>query len=459
MNQDNNSNLNNKDASDNQTLNDSFNNVNDQKTGDNNVYKQQNLGVQQFQTNISNEFNQNSEQSGNSVNTIINDNLTQQVTQSNNYANTQETNKHKKNIVGLIIGITIGAIVLIVGVMIAISLLLGKLNSIVSSGNNVFYAEGYSLTYDSNWSKRTLKTTTGEEEYDLMYKNKDIILFPVGDSALSSFEEEYNFDFKTDSGKKKLYDIFYSYWNSETFNVYSGSDGFSTLTDDIYYATMDYTSSKYNQEGQLYLIVDMDSNIVISLRSIINNNFDGYDDIILKVLKTISIARVYDDEQAGILDSMSAWNQYSDLRQGKLGEKKDINGGWKTLSDSQTYWVFKNGEFWWYQSKDDLNDNYWYGKTKILTGKSGLKKVGIDEDRVEYITANTGGKVTSDDIYTIIFTPTKIISDGVDKSSTNITGEDWHMVWVIVDHGSEGLEAQVLNVKTGVTTFLVKLSD
>ena len=156
---------------------------------------------------------------------------------------------------------------------------------------------------------------------------------------------------------------------------------------------------------------------------------------------------------------MSAWNQYSHLRQGTLGTKKDINGGWKTLSDSEAYWVFKNGEFWWYKSINDLNDNYWYGKTRILTGKSGLKEVGLDESRVDYIVANADGKVSSDNIYTIIFTPSKVISGGVDKSATNMTGEDWHMVWIIVDHGSEGLEAQVMNVKTAETAYLVKIND
>lgn len=33
------------------------------------------------------------------------------------------------------------------------------------------------------------------------------------------------------------------------------------------------------------------------------------------------------------------------------------------------------------------------------------------------------------------------------------------MVWIIVDHGTEGLEAEMLNVKTAEMSYLVKLSD
>ena len=68
-------------------------------------------------------------------------------------------------------------------------------------------------------------------------------------------------------------------------------------------------------------------------------------------------------------------------------------------------------------------------------------------------------KMKETDFYTTIFTPKKIMSNGEDKSSTNIAGEDWHMVWILVDHGSEGIEAQQLNVKTADTSFFVKVKD
>ena len=133
----------------------------------------------------------------------------------------------------------------------------------------------------------------------------------------------------------------------------------------------------------------------------------------------------------------------------------EIYGGWKTQSpDAETYWVFDNNEFWWYQSYNDLNDNYWYGKVTIETGREGLKNVGLNESSVDTIIQNSNGKVTDDDIYTLTLTPEKIISGGIDKSSTNIPEDSkWHYVWIVVDYGDEGLEGQVLNVDNGDVTY------
>lgn len=376
----------------------------------------------------------------------------------------QENNDSKKSNLGLILAIVGGGLALVLtAVLIIVFLPSSKPTSSPYEKTEVktstFYAEGYSLEYDSSWTKKKVKNSNGDEEDTLMYGDKEAYLIPVGNSALSGFEDNSDVKFSTSEGKKKLYDQFYSYWSRDDVKITDGSNGFQVLTGNIYYASMDYQMSRNNTEGKMYVLVSEDNNIVISLMSNITTSYSRNSERIVELLKTIKITKKYDDEMANTLNSMSNWNRYSSLRQGKLGTKKDINGGWNILSDSESYWVFKNGEFWWYKSKDDLTDNYWYGKTRILTGKQGLKEVGLSEDKVDYITANAGGKVSASDIYTIILTPSKIISGGVDKSSTNITGEDWHMVWIIVDHGSEGLEAQVLNVKTSDTSYYVKIND
>ncbi len=139
-------------------------------------------------------------------------------------------------------------------------------------------------------------------------------------------------------------------------------------------------------------------------------------------------------------------------------KKLKIYGDWKTQSyDAETYWVFKDNEFWWYQSYNNLNDNYWYGKTTIETGRQGIKNVGLNENAIETILENSQGRVTEDDIYTLTLTPEKIISNGIDKSSTNIPeNSKWHYVWIIVDYGEDGVEAQVLNVDTLDTTYYTR---
>ena len=145
------------------------------------------------------------------------------------------------------------------------------------------------------------------------------------------------------------------------------------------------------------------------------------------------------------------------LNNGKIvlsGDKYDV------LSNSEVYWEFKNGKFYFYKSVNDLTDNYWYGTTKILTGKKGFKSIGLDEDKIDNIVSKSNGLVSYNDIYTIICTPTKIISGGVDKSDTNIPKDfKLNYVWIIVDHGEDGIEAQVMDIDSYDTSYYVKISD
>ena len=199
-----------------------------------------------------------------------------------------------------------------------------------------------------------------------------------------------------------------------------------------------------------------------------NDNCDKMHESIVDLFDDITIEEVLvedesddEDEKTGqILDSLRNWNLYSSLRSGKLGKVSNLTGGWRILSDSKDYWKFNDGKFWWYKSVDDLNDNYWYGTTEILKGKEGLEKAGLDSNNLDTIITNSNGQVTKDDIYTVLLTPTKIISGGVDKSSTNIpSGTKWTYIWIIVDHGKEGIEGQVLNMQNNSALYFVKVED
>ena len=80
------------------------------------------------------------------------------------------------------------------------------------------------------------------------------------------------------------------------------------------------------------------------------------------------------------------------------------------------------------------------------------------ENKIEDIISRSNGRISSYDIYTIICTPTKIIENGVDKSATNITDNaKWIYVWILINHGNEGIEAQVLNLDTGEISSYVKI--
>lgn len=368
--------------------------------------------------------------------------------------------KNKVTIAGIVLNI-IGLILTTMFIVFAIML----------PSNKIYYGDGYSLEYDRDWSITTL--SGGQEAFQ--YRNEELFLAPIGNSALSDSTS----DFDTPSGQKELYQVFYDYWNSEssfgnTVKVFNGSNGFSKLTDDIYYATYTYGVSATHIRGKYILLVSPEKNAALSFLTNSSENVEYNDEKAFELLKKININEqtsikqdnnpddhvIYDDDLYNVLDSLHNWNRYSELRTDNLGKINSINGGWRILSDSETYWKVENGEFWWYKSVNDLNDNYWYGTTQILTGRAGLTVAGIDESILDRIVSNSSGKVTENDVYTVVYTPTKIISGGVDKSDTNIPpGTTWTYVWILVDHETEGIEAQVLNTETYDTSYYVKITD
>lgn len=369
--------------------------------------------------------------------------------------------KGGKKIAGIILnicGIVLPFIILVFGII---------LFTAPSNYNARYRGEGYTLTYDSSdWSKVTL--TGGQEA--LAYNSEESYFAPIGQSALS----DYPCDFATTSCQTKIYNEFYDYWSSSlkvnSLYLYKDSNKFNLLKDDIYYATYNYGKSASDLRGKYYLVISKEKNVILSfMTNADEENVDELSEEVLELLQDIEIETYTsnndDDEEEDsdlpdIYNSMSNWNRYSNLRSGKLGKVSYITGGWRILADSEDYWEFKNGQFWWYKSVNDLNDNYWYGTTKIVTGKEGLALAGLDESKVDSIISQSNGKVTASDIYTIVFTPTKIISGGVDKSSTNIPANTtWTYVWIIVDHDSEGIEAQVLNMQTSTSSYYVKLED
>ena len=152
------------------------------------------------------------------------------------------------------------------------------------------------------------------------------------------------------------------------------------------------------------------------------------------------------------------WKTYRSLRNDAVGYNLDINGTFRILDVTSEGWNFNNGEFYWYKDVNNTANDYWYGKANIVTGKTGLSTLGISESKISELVRN--GNVKDENIYAMELTPLKIVSGGVDKSSTNIpSNTKWVYVWVLVDHGSEGIEAKVLNNDTSKVSYFVKMAD
>lgn len=365
----------------------------------------------------------------------------------------------KKSNAGLIIGIIVGVIVFLGIVVFAVLALFGGVlvgkkttDPTIVTQEKTFYGESFEINYKAPWSEKEGMLSSGKEQKYLSYNNNEIVLYALGSSDLSKTATQ---DFSTSTGKFKLYNDFREYWG-KTDNISNGTGTFLTLTDGVYYASMDYTRNKTT--GKLYIIASEGNNILLTFSTYVNIDKNKADKEVLELFKNMTLNTIYDDELAGYLDTMSNWNTYQSARSGSLGTKKTIEGGWRILANSEEYWTFKDGEFYYYKSVNDLNDNYYQGTYKVYTGKTGAAKVGIEGSRIDAIVSRNKG-IKETDIYTIILTPKKIISGGEDKSSTNLGSEDWQNVWILVDHGKEGIEGQSINVKSGETSYYVKIKD
>ena len=394
-----------------------------------------------------------------------------------------EKSKDSKKVVGIALSITSIILGLIVAIIAGIFGLVGKaynmfaddINTEIESQidnntnvlNSTFEGDGITLEYGSEW-----KEVEGFKEGKTMlqYSGQESYLIQLGKSALSEYESGYKVDFDTDEGKEKLYESFYSIWAHEDDEDYENyyfakKDSFKLLTGDIYMASFEYGADEDNIRGNFIVLVSRESNSIVSFQT--NAKTENVNKLYREsksLLKTIEITKldnfVKDDEMGEYLNTMSRWNQYKDIREAhNNGKKVKLEGEWIILSDSETAWEFKNGEFWFYKSYNDKKDNYWYGTYEYKTGKEGLKLIGIDESRMENILYQGNGTVTEDSVYGIVLHPKKIYADGEDKSETNMSGKDWHYVWIIVNHGSEGLEGQIGNVDTAVEQFYIKSRD
>lgn len=171
---------------------------------------------------------------------------------------------------------------------------------------------------------------------------------------------------------------------------------------------------------------------------------------IIVVVLSICVVRV------GMRSDETAVKEYTTAVETEI--YKALEGGWNSLEEGGSYWKFEDGQYWWYKSYDDLDDNYWYGTTEIIIGLDGIEQLDLN---VAGITAEImEGKMREEDIYTIICKPSKIISGGVDKSDTNIKeGQTLTYVWILVDKGEEGIIAETLHLSSYDTYYYKKIEE
>ena len=181
------------------------------------------------------------------------------------------TETKKKSNAGLIIGIIVGVIVFLGIVVFAVLALFGvalvgkkTTDPTIVTQEKTFYGESFEINYKSPWAEKEGMLSSGKEQKYLSYNNNEIVLYALGSSDLSKTATQ---DFSTSTGKFKLYNDFREYWG-KTDNISNGTGTFLTLTDGVYYASMDYTRNKTT--GKLYIIASEGNNILLTFSTYVN---------------------------------------------------------------------------------------------------------------------------------------------------------------------------------------------
>jgi len=369
--------------------------------------------------------------------------------------------KSKEKDIKRIVGISLNSLGLVISVLIIFGVI-GYLNH-----KSVWSGDGYSLEYNRYWMET--------KEYGGYSALQDIF----GGGYLRHFNTSKLFFsekvFEDESVQKEVYDDFYDSWYSydeydNKVKIYSGSNGFDKFTDEIYYATYNYGSSEDAILGKVILLVFPKENIKIEF---VTNSSKGdvekFSKRALKLLKNIKfdMSSLKDEDDSYDIDlskivSISAWEAYSDQRKGKLGKNKTIEGTWKGIglfTSDQMYFKMKNGKFWQSETEDGLNDNdaKFYGTTKILKVSDVAKVQGMDD--IEDLINNSEYKnIPENDRYLIIckIDGNNFDDDEVDKDKLL---NETKYIYLLIDHGDEGIEARTLNLNSFHERSFVKVAD
>lgn len=322
-----------------------------------------------------------------------------------------------------------------------------------------FYGQSCKIPYTNPWVEKSL--TNGDAA--LIYGTENAFLTQVGFSLLSDTGKP----FITEEDRKVFYDDLYEFWknqcnNENAFVLLGGSDGLVSLDENIYMATFDYGLSKDSASGKFIMLVDPEKNAALSFRTFAENSAEEHDKRCIDLLKKIEIDQqekvtVVDDATYDALDNMSAWNMYDDLRSGELAKEASIEGEWRILEEYSSSYIFKDGRYVNFNKKENMEENYINGSYVADYGKIGFLVAGLDESKLQEIIDNSNGQVSEEDICVLTCSIDQFVKDGVQQELPKdhfVT-----QVWIIVDHGDEGIEAQVYNMNNNSLYYYVKTLD
>ena len=130
----------------------------------------------------------------------------------------------------------------------------------------------------------------------------------------------------------------------------------------------------------------------------------------------------------------------------------NIIGSWQS-SNKGLFTFDEKGTFYWYNSYENIKDNYYKGTYSYKTGQKALNEMGYTEKE---FTIEFGENIKLDNIYSINLKPTTVIMSGIDISTIELNkNETWWFILIVKDDGNAYAYNKTLDLKYN----LIKKAD
>lgn len=142
----------------------------------------------------------------------------------------------------------------------------------------------------------------------------------------------------------------------------------------------------------------------------------------------------------------------SDLKpqQQPVQEKEKINlttniiGSWQSATNG--LFVFnEDNTFYWYNSYNNLQDNYYKGNYNYKTGSEAIQEMGFTEEEFQ---KEYGSEIKLENVYSINLQPTLILKDQIDVTTVEIDeNKSWWYILIIKDDYTANGFNKTLDIK------------
>ena len=134
----------------------------------------------------------------------------------------------------------------------------------------------------------------------------------------------------------------------------------------------------------------------------------------------------------------------TDNNKGNNDDTSLIQGTWEIDTGSGAGYKFVEDKFMWLKSIEDVNDNYWYGDVEYYNSSEAMEIAGLTNDELQ---SSLPG-LKPENIFVTKLDPQKIITDGEDKTSTNMNDQTlWTRLW-LVEEKEDNVVAVVIDLET-----------